>query len=136
MFFSVPFFCVRLLFSFNHQKQHTMKEFMLIFRNAPSEMVQSTPEAIQTNMKLWMDWIGDIAAQNKLVSKGSRLFPEGKVMRPAHVVTDGPYMEIKEVIGGFSVVRAGSLDEATEMAKGCPILQKGGTVEIREVNNM
>ena len=71
-------------------------------------------------MKEWQNWMGNIAAQNKLVSSGNRLSDDGRVVKPGAVVTDGPYVEIKEAIGGYIAVRAGSLDEAAELAKGCP----------------
>ena len=83
-----------------------------------------------------MDWIGGIAAQNKLVDRGNRLFPSGKVVKPGNIITDGPYSEIKESIGGYSIVKADSLEEATELAKGCPALTVGGSVEVREIREM
>jgi len=110
-----------------------MKEFLLLFRNDYKSMPASSPEQLQAIMKLWMDWIGSIAAQNKLSSAGNRLGGEGKVMRSNNVVTDGPYTEIKELVGGYTIVKADSLEEATELSKGCPILQVGGNVEIRPI---
>jgi hypothetical protein len=86
--------------------------------------------------KRWMDWIGGIAAQNKLGDRGNRLFPSGKVVKPGNIITDGPYSEIKESIGGYSIVKADSLEEATELAKGCPALTVGGSVEVREIREM
>src|ERR1700754_275197 len=106
-----------------------MKDFMYVFRMDYSNMPQSTPEEMQAMTKRWMDWIGGIAAQNKITNTGNRLFPAGKVVRPSNVVTDGPYTEIKESIGGFTIVKAASMEEAVEMAKGCPILIAGGNVE-------
>jgi hypothetical protein len=58
------------------------------------------------------------------------------VVKPTNVVTDGPYTEIKESVGGYTVVKADSLDEAVELAKGCPILTVGGNVEVREIENL
>ena len=77
--------------------------------------------------------MGSIAAQNKLVNSGNRLSAEGKVVKPGSLVTDGPYVEIKEAIGGYIIVRADSLEEAAEISKGCPILKLGGNVEIRTI---
>src|SRR4249919_2127494 len=105
-----------------------MKEFLLVFRMDIAQQTQVSPEQMQARMKLWQDWMGGIAAQNKLVSSGNRLAPtEGKVVKQ-NVVTNGPYVEIKEAIGGYSIVRAESLEEAAEIAKGCTILMGGGTV--------
>lgn len=113
-----------------------MKDFLLIFRAESGAREAQSPEQMQATMKLWMDWIGGIAAQNKLTDRGNRLEAPGKVLRPGNVITDGPYSEIKEAIGGYTIVKAGSLEEATELAKNCPILNIGGNVEIREIGVM
>lgn len=110
-----------------------MKDYLFIYRNDYSVLPQPTPEQMQAEMKKWMDWLGGIAAQNKLTAAGNPLTSGGKVVKPNNVITNGPYSEIKEVVGGYSVVKAGSFDEAAEMAKGCPVLLSGGNVEVREV---
>lgn len=113
-----------------------MKDFMFVFRNDPSTFADRSPEEMQSSMQKWMDWIGGIAARGKLIDRGNRLNPAGKVIKPSLVVTDGPYIETKESVGGYTMVRAESLDEAAEMAKGCPILLFGGNVEVREIDRM
>lgn len=113
-----------------------MKDFLFVFRNDYKAMPQGSPEEMQAMMKKWMDWIGNFAAQNKLIDRGNRLHGAGKVVKPGNVITDGPYADIKELIGGYTLVRAESLDEAAEMAKNCPILEMGGNVEVREINPM
>lgn len=113
-----------------------MKEFLFVFRADYNGMAARSPEELQESMKRWMDWISGIAAQNKLVDRGNRLEPAGKVLRPDNVITDGPYTEIKETLAGYSIVKADSLEEATELAKGCPVLAGGGNVEIREIGKM
>ncbi len=112
-----------------------MNEFLLIFRQPESAIIDSrSPEQMQANMKLWMDWLGGIAAQNKLVTNGNRLYNgSGAVVRPGEVVTNGPYVEIKELIGGYSIIKADTLEEATEMSKACPVLLGGGNVEVRQI---
>ena len=113
-----------------------MKEFLLIFRaNVDNDPSQRSPEQMQATMKLWQDWLGSIAAQNKLVTSGDRLAAAGKVLK-AGIVTDGPYVELKEAVGGYSIIRAGSLEEAADLSAGCPILKINGTVEVREVIKM
>ena len=77
--------------------------------------------------------MGSLGAQNKLVSSGNRLASEGRVVKPGKAVTNGPFVEMKEAIGGYIIVRSSSIDEAAELAKGCPILQIGGNVEVRTV---
>lgn len=109
-----------------------MKEFLLIFRrDFISKEEQPSPEQIQNMMKPWQDWMGSLAAQNKLASSGNRLASDGRVVKSDKIVTDGPYVEIKEAVGGYIVVKANNLDEAAELAKGCPVLNIGGNVEVR-----
>lgn len=111
-----------------------MKDFLFVFRMDRSQMPVGTPEERQATTKRWMDWVGSIAAQNKLGDRGNRLTDSGKVVKPNNVVTNGPYAEIKESIGGYSLIKAESYDDAVELAKGCPVLSMGGNVEVREIN--
>jgi hypothetical protein len=112
-----------------------MKDFLLVFRTDYNNMPKApSPDEMQASTKRWMDWIGGIAAQNKLTDRGNRLVPSGKVVKADNVITDGPYTEIKESIVGYSIVKAASVEEATELAKGCPILRIGGNVEVREIS--
>ncbi|MEO5572519.1 MAG: YciI family protein [Bacteroidia bacterium] len=110
-----------------------MKEYMMIFRNEKNEGTEKpSAEQMQMVMKQWQNWIGGIAEKGNY-SGTNRLLSEGKTIRPGKAITDGPYVEAKEVVGGYLVVKANSLDEAVEMAKSCPGLQYGGNVEIRSV---
>ncbi|MBT28659.1 MAG: transcription initiation protein [Thalassobius sp.] len=111
-----------------------MDEFILIMRHMDGGKVAS-PEQIQAWMKQTMDWLDSIAAQDKLVSRGKGLsFDDSRVVRPNNVVTNGPFGDIKETIGGFIIVRAESVDEAVEFAKGCPVLQgEGNSMEVRKI---
>jgi hypothetical protein len=111
-----------------------MQEFLLVFRNETvGNAPPPSPEELQARMKPWQDWMGSLAAQNKLVSSGNRLAQEGRVIKPANVITNGPYVEIKEAIGGYIIIRANTIDEAAELSKDCPILKMGGNVEVRTV---
>jgi len=102
----------------------------MVFRNAATGDFKPTAEQIQAVEKQWGDWFGSIAAQGKVVAC-NRPAPEGKTLSTGNVITDGPYAEVKEILMGIFTIKADSLDEATEIAKGCPILQVGGTVEVR-----
>jgi hypothetical protein len=113
-----------------------MKDYLLIYRADFSFMSTRTSEEAQANTKRWMDWIGSIAAQNKLTDRGNRLDPSGKVLKADNMVTNGPYAEIKETIGGYSIIKADSYEAAIELAKGCPVLTVGGNVEVREISIM
>ena len=110
-----------------------MKEFLLVFRNERTNEPPPSPEQMQQRMQPWQDWIGSLAAQNKLVSAGNRLDTDGRTVKPGNVITNGPYVEIKEAIGGYIIVRADSIDEASELSKTCPILGMGGNVEVRSI---
>ena len=110
-----------------------MEEFLLIMRHQDGSKIAS-PEQMQEWMKQTMEWIGKIAAKNKFVSGTGLPFDGARVVRSNKLVTNGPFGEIKETIGGFMTVRADSIDEAVEFAKGCPVLQgEGNTVEVRKV---
>lgn len=110
-----------------------MDEFMLIFRHEDGKKVAS-PEQIQVWMKQTMDWIGGIAAQNKFSAGNGLPFEDARVVRAHNVVTNGPFGDIKETIGGYIIVKAASVDEAVEFARGCPVLQgEGNSVEVRRI---
>ncbi|MEP6468118.1 MAG: YciI family protein [Parafilimonas sp.] len=113
-----------------------MKDFLLLYRTDYNLIQQATPEQADANTKKWMDWLGSIAAQNKLANKGNRLHNSSKVVKEDKVVTNGPYSDIKESIGGYSIIKAASYDEAVELAKDCPVLMHGGNVELREIDAM
>lgn len=110
-----------------------MKEFLLIFRRESGDSAPLSPEQMQALMKPWQDWMGSITAQNKLVSAGNRLESDGVVVKPNNVITNGPYVETKETIGGYTIIKAASLEEAAALSQDCPILQAGGNVEIRAI---
>jgi len=112
-----------------------MKDFMFIFRGA-SGAANFSPEEMQNHMQKWFAWIDKLKAKNIYVS-GEPLTPAGKTVKGAKVVvTDGPFAESKEVIGGFFLIKSDSLEEATELAKDCPDLPLNGSVEVREVMKM
>jgi hypothetical protein len=110
-----------------------MKDFVMIFRNSGDPAVMMSPDEMQEIMQDWQNWMGSLAAQNLLVSPGSRLGFEGKTVKANHVVTDGPFAEIKEMVSGFIIVRAQTVDEAANIAKDCPIFKAGGSVEVRAI---
>lgn len=113
-----------------------MKNFMMIFRNDNSGPKPS-PEQLQAMVKQWDDWqaklesTGNFQGSNPLSSNA--LGMEGKTVHPSGTISDGPYAEVKEHVGGYTVVQANDIEHASELAKDCPILKVGGTVEIRDV---
>src|SRR5262245_17459900 len=111
----------------------TKSEYMLLFRGTDWHKNLS-PEEIQrvvNQMKAWFDRL----TTEGTAKAGRPLFHEGKIVsqKGGRSVTDGPFAESKEAIGGFFVLEVGSLDEAAEIAKDFPILEFGATVEVRPV---
>ncbi len=111
-----------------------MKDYLLLFRGG--NMQGLSEEEKNKNMAKWGEWIGGLAKEGKFaggdpLSKESRLI-SGKKM----AITDGPFAETKEIIGGYLIVKAEDLDGATEISKGCPIYEVGGATEIREIHHM
>lgn len=110
-----------------------MKDFVLIFRQPSYDYSNTAQEEMQALNKKWKDWLGGIAAQGKLKKDAIRLVKEGKVLKAGGVVSDGPFVEIRERLGSFIVVQADNLEEATTLAHGCPALDVDGSVEVRAV---
>jgi hypothetical protein len=113
-----------------------MKEYLLIFRHPDGAKVAS-PEQMQKWMQQTMDWLGGLAKTGNFEGKGNGLlFSESRVVHHDKSVTDGPFGEIKETLGGYVIVKANTADEAAEFAKGSPVLQgEGNTVEVRLISN-
>jgi len=107
-------------------------DFMLIFRNAgPDTHAHLNTEQRARLARQWNDWVEGLAQQQKLL-QGRPLGLTGRVVSgKGSVVTDGPYAEATEVIGGYVSISVADIDEATEIAKQCPGLPLGLTVEIR-----
>jgi len=107
-----------------------MNENLLIIHRDLSKEAAPSPQQMQDLIKPFQEWIGGIAAQNKLVAPPKRLDVSGRVVKQT-LVTDGPYAEVKESVGGLIIVRARDYDEAVEMARNCPILNWGASIEVR-----
>ncbi len=109
---------------------------MLILRHQDGSKIAS-PEQMQVWMKQTMDWIGSIAAQNKYVGGNGLLFNGANVVtrkKDKITVINGPFGDIKETLGGYMIVKADSIEEAIEFAKGSPVLQgEGNSVEVRQI---
>jgi hypothetical protein len=108
-----------------------MAKFLFIYRGGNDEYEKMTPEQIQQNMQKWGAWIGEALQKGWMTDPGDALTMEGRLVNSKKVVTDGPFVESKEIVGGYSVVQADTIDAAAELAKGCPGLLTGGIVEVR-----
>jgi hypothetical protein len=107
-----------------------MSDFIFLFRGGD----KATPAEMQANMQKWIAWMDDMKKKGHF--KGGQPLEDagGKVITgKKKVVTDGPYAEAKDLVGGYMVVDARDLGQATEFAMGCPIYERNGTVEVRTV---
>ncbi len=107
-----------------------MEKFMLIFHGGIKS--ESSPEELQANMGKWMAWINKLHAEGKYVS-GEALLPGGKLVTGKNAVTDGPYTEGKELVGGYFVINGATMDEAiAEATEHYPDYDFGGSVQVRQ----
>jgi hypothetical protein len=110
-----------------------MKDFMFVFRGPYYEDLNLTPEQSQAAMQKWMDWIGQLSAKGQYVG-GAPLQKDGKMVQGKKpLITDGPFTEGKETVGGYLIIKAESLKAATELALGFPDFELQGSVEVREI---
>ena len=110
-----------------------MANFLFVYRGGNDAHGKMTPDEMQRHMQKWHAWIGEGLQKGWLRDPGDALTPEGRVVNARKVVTDGPFVESKEVVGGFSIVQADSIDAAGKLAKDCPGLLIGGSVEVRQL---
>ncbi len=108
---------------------------MYLFRGGDG--LDMSPEEMEVHMAKWKAWMGELAQNEKLVG-GLPLSAEGKqVTDKGTLITDGPYAEGKEIVGGYIIVNAADMDEAVEISKGCPIFEGAdANVEVRELMAM
>lgn len=116
------------------QKSSDASPFLIIFRNAgPDTHAHLTPEQRTQLMQQWNNWYEDLSAKGK-VQHGHPLALEGRVVSMEQGrITDGPYAETKEAIGGYLFLTVADLAEATAIAKQCPGLPLGLTIEVRPI---
>jgi hypothetical protein len=108
-----------------------MEKFMLIFHGGMSP--EQSPEQMQAHMAQWMAWIDKLAKTGQYLS-GEPLLPGGKLISgKKKTVTDGPYTEGKEVVGGFFLIQARDMDEAVRICDDYPDYDFGGSVQVRQV---
>jgi hypothetical protein len=111
-----------------------MKNFLLVFKGGIDP--GKNPAAYESNMSLWNQWIGSLAAEGKVVG-AERLASDGILIKgKSKQVVDGPYTESKDMIGGYLLINAPDQKTACDIAMGCPIYENDGAVEVREVVKM
>ncbi len=113
-----------------------MSNFLFLFRGGNSDWLEDSPEEMQKHMQKWGAWMGGLREKEQLAD-GLPLAKEGKVVEKAgEVITDGPFAEGAEIVGGYLIVSADDLAEAVAISKGCPIFEHEGNVEVREILSM
>ena len=113
-----------------------MEKFMLLFRGSDVYRPGQPPEALQALKQKMIHWIGDLSKKGVHVAS-EPLQPAGKHVSGAKkTVTDTPFGDVKEIIGGCTIVQAKDINEAVEIAKGCPILESSANIEVRPIQKM
>jgi hypothetical protein len=111
-----------------------MSEFTYLFRGRD---YSASPEQRQKYTEKWIAWFKELSATGNIKDPGHPLEGSGKVVNGKQkVVNDGPYAEAKDVVGGYTLIEAKDLAHAVELAKGCPVLEVGGSVEVRPIQKM
>lgn len=108
---------------------------MLIFHGGQMPNDQQTPENMQANMNQWLAWI-DKLRKDGLYDSGEPLLPGGRMVTKGHVATDGPFLEAKDIVGGYFVINAKDYDHALSLVKDYPDFDRGGAVQVRQIMKM
>jgi hypothetical protein len=108
-----------------------MNDFLYLYRGG--QRWTATPEQMQNSMQKWMTWMKELGDKGHIKDMGHPLDQSGKIVKAHKAVTDGPFAEAKDLIGGYTLVQAKDLAEAAELTSGCPIFEAGGFVEVRPI---
>ncbi len=108
-----------------------MSEFVFLYRGGEPGR---SPERMQQMMQKWMAWMKELGEKGHLKDQGHPLERAGKLVKGKQkTVTDGPFAEAKDLVGGYTLIEARDLEQAVELSKGCPIFETEGAVEVRPV---
>jgi len=132
---SATFFIKRLHFGSIHTlRRKQMSEYVFLYRGGEEGR---SPERMQQMMQKWMSWLKGLAEKGHIKDQGQPLERAGKLVKGKQkTVTDGPFAEAKDVVGGYTLIEARDLEQAVELSKGCPIFEVEGAVEVRPVMKM
>lgn len=110
--------------------------FMYLLRGGISETTLS-PEQMQKMVEKYMNYIQNLRDKGHFIA-GEPLEETGKILsgERGRKITDGPFTESKEAVGGYFLIRAKDLDEAVELSRACPILANGGEIEVRPIQKI
>ena len=109
-----------------------MSDFVYLYRGG--QRPAGTPEQMQQEMQRWMNWLKELSEKGHVKDPGHPLERTGKLVTgKSRTVTDGPFAEAKDVIGGYTLIQAKDLAQAVELTAGCPIFDGGWAVEVRPI---
>lgn len=112
-----------------------MTEYVFLYRGGDRG---GSPEVLQQRMQRWMSWMKELGEKGHIKDQGQPLERSGKLVKGEQkTVTDGPFAEAKDIVGGYTLILARDLDQAVELSKGCPVFEsESGAVEVRPVMKM
>jgi hypothetical protein len=111
-----------------------MNRYVFVFRGGAVVRKELAPAELGAHLQKWMVWVGELGQKGQAEPNGLRLQLSGKTVRgTSKAVTDGPFAEAKDLVTGALVINAPTLEAATEIAKGCPIYEYDGSVEVRPI---
>ena len=111
-----------------------MSEFVFLYRGGARD---GSPAQMQQTMQKWMAWLKGLGEQGHIKDQGQPLERTGMLVKGKQkTVTDGPFAEAKDVVGGYTLIEARDLEQAVELSKGCPIFEVEGAVEVRPIMKM
>jgi hypothetical protein len=111
-----------------------MKEFMFIFKGPTYDQLDMSAADAQAQMQKWFTWVGELKNKGVYVDGRPLTSTRGKVVSGVkQLVTDGPFTESKELVGGYFIIKANNMEEAIAATKGFPDYALDGSIEIREV---
>ena len=115
-----------------------MAEYLLLFRggDAARAEMQKSPEQSQAHMQKWVQWMGELSKKGKFVGAQPLKVAGKQIKGNRKIVTDGPFVEGKEMVGGYLICKADTIEEAVEISKDCPVLEHDGVVEVREIGEL
>jgi hypothetical protein len=115
-----------------------MAKFMLIFHQTPGNWRNVLPEEMQRKVERYQAWTDKMHSEGRHVSSEKLGEEGGKLLtlkKDRLIIIDGPYVETKEVVGGYFLFRAANYEEAIKLARDCPFLEDG-RIEIRQTDPM
>lgn len=116
-----------------------MSQFLLLLHESQTDFADVSPEEIQAIIEEYRAWTQKMMEENRIIHNNKLKDEPGKVLRPdgdSIIVTDGPYSETKEMVGGYYIIYAADYAAAIEIAKTCPHVRYGGRIEVREIDQL